>query len=434
MRFSPSKELMVAVRKVNSSRTVAVELLTNTIDSKINLDIQLHSESFLELSRTDQRLAKRLTDGVLRNMDLLDYWIGDISSRSLKKIDREILWILRIGLYQISFLRIPEYAAVKETAELCRAFRKKSAVGFVNGILRTFLRKKPKPPNGNSLKDIAIRNSHPTWLVRRYLKRYGPEKTSEVLERNNQFPDSVVWINPFLTDRDTFVKKLRNEEIPCEKIEGLNNAVRVKSRSFDQHHLYQKGHCFFMEAASQMIANWPELEGRDNIADLCSAPGGKSFILASKCPDKFVACGDTSLGRLKIMQRRSCFHKIPNLLLFQSDLQKDPPFDQFFDFLLLDVPCSGLGTISSNPEIRWLVCENDLKKYQSKQLRILENGFSCLRQGGQLVYSTCSTEPEENEEVIQSFLSETPVARLVDYFLSPEPGRHGFFGAALTRI
>jgi 16S rRNA (cytosine967-C5)-methyltransferase len=133
------------------------------------------------------------------------------------------------------------------------------------------------------------------------------------------------------------------------------------------------------------------------------------------------------------MKERMRWLRVKNLLLIQADLEKQPPFRGLFDFILLDVPCTGLGTISSNPEIRWLTEERDLMKFQNRQLTMLANGFSCLKAGGRLVYSTCSSEPEENEMVIEKFLSMENDASQVDYFLRPQPGRSGYFAVCLAR-
>jgi len=418
---------------VHTSRLAALRLLRGVLDSGRNLERQVRREWFLSLSSPEQRLARRITDGVLRYLRRFDYYVEKLASRPLEKIDRDVLWILRIGLYQIEFLNVPGYAAVNETTELCRILRKKSATGFVNGILRSFLRGPPPLPGGDSPSALAVRESHPEWLIERYLERYGLERTIALLKSNNRHPESVLWINPFKTCRETFMRALAEEGIPFSIPDDLPGGLRIEARSFHLHPLYRKGHCFFMDPASQIIACLPQLEGVERVVDLCAAPGGKTFVLASRLQKGTLFGCDISFSRLAEMAGRARFLEIPGLSLVQADLRRRAPFSAVFDLVLADVPCSGLGTLSANPEIRWLVQPEDLSRHRGRQLSILENGFQCLREGGRIVYSTCSTEPEENEEVVERFLDRRPDVELEDRLLQPVPGSHLFYAVCLRR-
>ncbi|MFB3068456.1 MAG: hypothetical protein ACE1ZI_04210, partial [Acidobacteriota bacterium] len=178
-----------------------------------------------------------------------------------------------------------------------------------------------------------------------------------------------------------------------------------------------------------------EVRNHRMLADFCCAPGGKAFLLVSqKGKDAKMSCCDFSLPRLMEARKRAKFLQVPGLNFINADLRLTPPFRQPFDFVLVDVPCSGLGTLRSNPDIRWKIREKDLSRFHSTQVALLQNGFSVLRRGGVLTYSTCSTEPEENESVIEEFLAEEPRAFLAGDFHRTFPESHPgdcFFAARI---
>ena len=390
---------------------------------------------FLSLNSADRRLATELVYGVLRNRKRLDYYLTRLSSRSLMSLDGTVLWILRLALYQIDYLRVPDHAAVHEAVELCRQLHRSSATGFVNAVLRSFLRQPPPLPQGKSAQALSVRFSHPHWLVRRYLDRFGTGKTEELLSRNNQPPVKFVRVNTFKTDLGTLCRKLEKEGISYEVYSALPHCLIVRSPGFTLHPLYLDGQCFAMDAGSQEIAHLCSLDAFRVLGDFCCAPGGKSFILSSRMKaESDLFCCDLSWQRLEKTRERAQLYGVPDLNLVRADMLESAPFKQSFDFVLLDAPCSGLGTLRSNPDIRWRVQEADLERFHSRQCRLLENSFAVLGSGGELVYSTCSTEPEENELVVEEFLKRESRAVLIGDFIRTYPGPHpgqGFFAARL---
>ena len=383
----------------------------------------------------NRRLVTELVYGVLRNRSLLDCYLDQLSEKPLHRLDAMILWILRLALYQLEFLRIPDPAVVHEAVTLCRRSRKSSASGFVNAVLRSFLRKRPSLPKGDSPRALAVRYSHPEWLVRRYWKRYGRAGTRALLERNNQPPLPFAWINVFKTELRRFRRKLDREEISYEVYPDLPNCLIIRSPNLPQHKFYRQGLCFLMDVGSQEIAYLPSLERRRVLGDFCAAPGGKAFLMASrKRNDARLYCCDVRADRLRVTQERARFYQVPDLSFVAADLSLAVPFQDGFDFVLLDVPCSGLGTLRSNPDIRWKIQQADLPRFHSKQIAILRNGFAALRPGGELLYCTCSTEPEENDQVVEEFLSTEADARLLGglhrTFPDPHPGEC-FFAARI---
>ncbi len=417
-----------------TARSVALRVLLDSVSGRrVSLETHFEASEFGSLPDRDRRLATELVYGVLRNRSLLDYQLDALLERPRSRLDPEVLQILRVGLFQLNYLRIPERAAVHESVRLCKELRKSSAGPLVNAVLRRFLRNRPAAPDADDTRSLSIRCSHPEWLVRRYLSRYGPEGTRKILERNNRPPLLQLWVNPFRTTWEKFCRRLDREGIPFQIHPHLPHCVRVNSRSFVRHPLYRQGHCFLMSPASQEIAQLGDLSRCRILGDFCAAPGGKSFILhARKRSDARMFCCDLSWSRLRQMRARADLYRIPQLGAVQADLVH-PPFRIPFDFILLDVPCTGTATLRANPDIRWRLAEEDIQRMARIQRSLLRSSFRMLRPGGQLIYATCSTEPEENHEVVENLLDLEPEAQLL-----PPPGadflkREAFFAACLVR-
>ncbi len=417
-----------------TARSVAVRVLLGSGGGRrVSLETHFESSDFGVLPDRDRRLATELVYGVLRNRSLLDHQLDAMLERSRAGLDPEVLQILRVGLFQLDYLRIPERAAVHESVGLCREFRKASAAPLVNAVLRRFLRNRPAAPNSGDARSLSVRYSHPEWLVRRYLARYGSEGTQSILERNNRPPPLHLGVNPFRTSREKFCRRLDREGVPFQTHPRLPHCVRVNTRSLVHHPLYRRGHCFLMSPASQEVAQLGDLGRCRVLGDFCAAPGGKSFILQARKRSgaRLISC-DLSLSRLRQMKDRADLYRVPKLRAVQADLIH-PPFRRLFDFILLDVPCTGTATLRANPDIRWRLAEEDIRRLSRIQRALLRSSFRILRPGGQLVYATCSTEPEENLGVVETLLNSEPEARLVR---QPEGGflkREAFFAACLVR-
>jgi len=415
-----------------------VDALTRRFVDSVALDTIYRFSLYLDLDLQDQRLVRELVDGVLRNRGKIDFQISKLSHRPLNRIDKAVLWILRVSLYEMESMRIPQYASVHTAVSLCKAFGKTSAKGFVNAVLREFQRRPPALPEGESSECLAVRYSHPPWLVDRYLGRWGHQTTLELLDRNNRLPEPTLWVNPFRIEVSEFCEKLVADGFDVEVVDEVPNCVRVTGRKMTDHTFYREGYCFFMDISSQRVANLVDMTGKRVVGDFCAAPGGKSFLIAAQLAENaLMVSSDVSRKRLGSMKRRAAQYRIEGVNLVQADLANGTPFSRSFDFVLADVPCSGLGTIRSNPDIRWAVRESDLPLYQQRQLEILGSAFCSLKRGQSLVYSTCSTEPEENEQVVAKFLSQQPQAELVEGFFRTFPdnkGGDGFFAGQVRRV
>ena len=417
-----------------TARSVALRVLLDSESGRrISLETRFESSDFIALPDRDRRLATELVYGVLRNRSLLDHQLDALLERPRSRLDLEVLQILRVGLFQLNFLRIPDRAAVHESVGLCREIRKASAGPLVNAVLRRFLRNRTAPPDARDSRSLSVRYSHPEWLVRRYLSRYGSEGTRTILERNNCPPPPHLWVNPFRTTRERFCRRLDREGVPFRLHPRLPHCVRVNSRSFVRHPLYRRGHCFLMSPASQEVAQAGDLSRCRMLGDFCAAPGGKSFILQSRkrSDARLISC-DLSLARLRLMRGRADRCRIPQLRAVQADLVH-PPFRRLFDYILLDVPCTGTATLRANPDIRWRLSEADLHRMSRIQRNLLRSSFRMLRPGGQLVYATCSTEPEENLEVVEHLLNREPEATLARQPVGDFLAHEAFFAACLLR-
>jgi len=420
------------------TRAVVVEFLQRIATQGARLDQLATFPPFLSLSALDRRLATELAYGIMRNRGRLDFYIASLGGRELRRIDAVVAWILRLGLYELEFLRTPDHAAVHESVDLARTFRKTSAGSFVNAVLRAFRRNRPELPPGDSPQALAVRYSHPEWLVSRYLGRFGTEQTLSLLERSNSSPLPVVRVNRFKTEVDDFRNRLAGEEIEHELFPSLPNSLVIRHPAFAEHPVYKAGYCFFMDPASQQVAEWPDLAGVARIGDFCAAPGGKAFILAwrSRNQARVHTC-DVSAVRLGEMKKRAELLEVPGLSYTVADLTQSASFKPALDFVLVDVPCSGLGTLGANPDIRWKIQPSHLPRFHARQLAILRNGFGAVAAGGRLLYSTCSTEPEENEEVVEEFVAGEPKANLLrPYYRTFPQGRVGecFFAAEIRHI
>ena len=417
-------------------RATAIRVLLRVLSETTHLGVVWDDLSAAPLTARDRRFVQRLVLGVLRRLSEIDYRVGRVSRKPLERLDPEILWILRAAVYELLDSDTPERAVLHEWVRLCRSFRKASATSFVNGILREYLRRPVVLPRDTDPPSLAIRYSHPEWLVRRYLSRHGVKAATQLMELNNTEPEHFLWVNPFRASSLDLCRRLSQDGFPCEPVDSLPNCLKTPA-AVAGHALYERGAGVFMDVSSQWVANLPDLSECRQIADLFAAPGGKSFVLASRLPaGGRLTASDISQRRILSMRERALKLGIPAISLVVADLSQGCFREETFDFVLLDVPCSGLGTLASNPDIRWRFRPERLAALQEQQLRLLSSVFPLLRRGRELLYSTCSTEEEENEAVVAEFLRTQPAAKALGPFRRTSPLRHGgqaFFAARLGR-
>jgi 16S rRNA (cytosine967-C5)-methyltransferase len=405
---------------ISPARAAAFDILLRVERESSYASELLHSRVYNQLTTVDHSLATELVMGVLRWRSLLDSQIAVNSAQPLSRLDLEVLTALRLALYQLRWLdRIPASAALSQSVELVKRARKSSAAPFVNAVLRKLA--SATSPNSEipqhaianaSAEAIAASTAHPLWLVERWNRAYGLEATLKICEHNQSVPVTAIRLRrPEAEDR------LVDEGIQLAPGDLLSTARRVLQGDVSKTAVFQTGLCVIQDEASQLVA---ALVGQGaRVLDCCAAPGGKTMAIADRNRDSAIAAIELHPHRARLLRKFLSTHAstIQNgtgdVQVIASDAQ-DLPFATKFDRVLADVPCSGTGTLSRNPEIKWRLTPMDIADLQARQLGILRSAMHQVIVGGRLIYSTCSLEREENEDVIESALKENSSLRLLD--------------------
>ncbi len=403
----PRKTALFVLNSLNKGR--------HTLD-KILEDIQ-NKELFL--SRRDQALFYALVYGVLRWRGRLDWTINHFSKTGLKKIDPVILNILRIGLFQIIYLnRIPVSAAVNTSVEIAKSFASSHAAGFVNALLRNAVRKHEKipfpDPDKNPVYSLAVKKSFPEWMIKRWLNRFGIEETEVLCDAINTIPPITVRTNSLRITRDDLTKRLASDVQQIKNTTYSSDGIRFikPSKSIPEIKAFKDG-CFqVQDEAAQLVTCLLNPRPGDTVLDACAGLGGKTGHIAQmmKNTGRLLAVDNQAN---KLQQLESEMKRLGISIVTTCNYDLTVPFDrQFsykgfsgFDRILLDAPCSGLGVLRRNPDAKWSISDNKLNSYKARQVNFLSNLAQLVKPSGTLVYAVCSTEPEENEEVVKDFLN-----------------------------
>ncbi len=393
---------------ISPARIVAFDILLRVDQQDAYASELLHASDYAELSSLDHGLATELVLGVLRWRSLLDDQIAARSSLKLSKLDPEVLTCLRLAVYQLLYLdRVPQHAAVHESVELVKRARKRSAVAFVNAVLRKFAGRTagPPPPVGEAAieADLAASSAHPQWLVERWTRTFGLPTAQQICNYDQQIP--ATWTS--LRDLEV-VSELESHGVKLAPGSLLVSARRVITGDLTRTQAFREGRVAIQDEASQLVAL---LVGKGSrILDCCAAPGGKTRLLAERNPEAAIVAVELHPHRARLL------HKLVparNVQIITADIRALPTVESF-DRVLVDVPCSGTGTLARNPEVKWRLKPEDLLDLRSRQLAILQAAMQRVAPGGRLVYSTCSLEPEENQSVVESALSADSSFRQVD--------------------
>ncbi len=356
-------------------------------------------------------LVTALVYGVIERDLTLSYLIDRYSKKPAKKLDLEIALILKLGLYQLIYLnRVPESLAVNESVKLCYGVKKASAKGFVNGVLRAFLRNgKECPLPQEKIQRMSIEYSCPIWLIEQWEKEYGETRTKEILHASLGRPPLTVRVNTLKTSSQALIESLGEKGVKAEQIDGVPDALALShTGNISGLPEFQEGLCYVQDLSSQICARLAAPKPGERAFDLCAAPGSKSFTMALLMENRGeIRSFDLYPHKLELMQKTA---KRLGIDIIRTDVQDASQFREDLgraDSVLCDVPCSGLGIIRRKPEIKYKSRES-LAGLREIQYRILENGSSYVKPGGKLLYSTCALSREENNAQADRFLKEHP--------------------------
>jgi 16S rRNA (cytosine967-C5)-methyltransferase len=392
---------------ISPARIATYEILLRVEREDSYASELLHAKKYAELSSVDHGLATELVMGVLRWRSLLDAQIAAASSQKLLRLDLEVLTALRLGCYQLMFLdRVPRHAAVNESVDLVKRARKRSAAGFANAVLRKLAGSEMRRPAVDAATnglELAAASAHPAWLADRWIQEFGFESAREICAYDQQTPVTALRIFD-----DAVERELSAEGMVLQPGRLLASARRVSAGDVTETDAFREGRVAIQDEGSQLVGL---LAGRGSrILDCCAAPGGKTRILAQENPDALVIAAEIYPQRARLMRK---LVREENVRVMVGDA-RNSSFGADFDRVLLDAPCSGTGTLGRNPEIKWRVGQEDLAKLQNLQFEILEAAMRQVAPGGRIVYSTCSLEPEENEQVIDKVMSGYADFRVTD--------------------
>ena len=380
----------------------------------------------------DRALLVELAAGTLRWLGAIDHLIAHFARRPLARLDPEVRDILRLGIYQLLHLdRVPASAAVDDAVEMTRKAGKRSAAGFVNAVLRQVSRARaalplPRRPgldaNGvptdrdAALDYLSTALSHPRWLVARWMDAHGFEAAERWAQFNNDAAPLTLRANTLRTSRVALEQALRAAGVECRPAAIAPDGLVVTEGNPLHTPLAEGGLFALQDEASQAVATLSLAAPGERVLDTCASPGGKSVAIAAAVgTEGLVVAGDLRGRRIDLLRQTLTRLGAGRAVPVQIDLNAPLPFAPMFDCVFVDAPCSGLGTIRRDPDIRWRRVSDDLVRLAGTQLRMLRHAAAAVRPGGRLVYATCSSEPEENEEVVAAFLRQdagfTPLAR-----------------------
>lgn len=398
----------------SKARLYAYQVLKKFDEGAPSIDPYVQRIYKKNLARRDQALAIELILGVIRWLNKIDYILSLFSKRPLTSLDHPAKTALRLGIYQIVFLnRIPSSAATNESVELVKKDLGLSGASFVNGVLRRISKSKKRihlpERDHDEIRWLSVHYSHPEWLISRWIDRFGKEETEKILEANNEHPPVSLWVNTKRFSISYVIDCLKREGIEVVPSRYLENGFIIKHGYPHQTKIFKEGGFYIQDEASQLI---PSLFGKSFsgiAADVCSAPGGKGMKMAHDAHDPFFIIGmDISYSRLILLRENLSRLQIKNFSIILADAEGKCPLQRKFDFILVDAPCSGTGVIRRNPEIKWGLKQDDIKLLQERQLTLLTDASHAVRKWGFLLYSVCSIEAEENESIVNSFLSLNP--------------------------
>jgi 16S rRNA (cytosine967-C5)-methyltransferase len=442
------------------ARVAAYDVLRAVSSGRLDLPDALARARARLPDERDRALAGEIAAGTLRWQGACDAIIEAFTKRPVSRLDAEVLDILRLTAFQLLHLdRIPASAAVNDAVALTGKVGKKSASGLVNAVLRRMSRERdrlPLPPRPETDEKgggeyLATTLSHPEWLVAKWLDRYGFEDTEKWALFDNEPAPLTLRANTLRLSRDELAERLKAFGVDTEPTRFASSGLSVRGGNPLLAPIAGDGLFLVQDESSQLVAELTTAAPGERILDACASPGGKTMAMAAAMGDRgLIVATDLRGRRVDLLKRTINTLGAGCVRVARADVSVVLPFAPVFDCVLLDAPCSGLGTLRRDPEIRWRRTQSDLERLATVQSRMLDRVADAVVPGGRIVYATCSSEPEENEDIVNSFL-----AQRADFTLAPEripsalspfvttdgyfqtlPFRHSleaFFGAILVK-
>lgn len=394
-------------------RGMAVKILNRIDRTDAYLDKLLDNEiKNSDFSGVDKALLFEIVHGVMRMLNRIDWVLNGFYKGQFSKAIPNIKNALRVALYQILFLdKIPDYAAVNEAVEFIKKAQGQKAADLTNAILRNIIRSKDviryPDPDEDLIAYFSVYYSHPVWLVKRWLNRYGQEFAEELMNANNNKPSLHIRVNTLVTNKDELKSLLDKVELKYKDGLYLDDFIRMQNLSnISDWGYFAKGYFSIQDESTGLPVNLLDVKPGEKVLDLCAAPGGKTAYIAAKMQNQgTIVALDKYESRIKILQKNMNRLKVENVKFIEKDAL-DFESNELFDKVLLDAPCSGLGTLTKKPDLKWKRELMDLKKLTELQYKLLLKGASLVKVGGYIVYSTCTIEPDENADIVNKFLFE----------------------------
>jgi 16S rRNA (cytosine967-C5)-methyltransferase len=409
---------MPSIKSMPGTRALALDALHKICDQgrKPKGVIEELSGS---LDKRERSFLMELVYGVLRYRDTIDWALHSLLRKPLG-LSQETRNNLRLAAYQILFTRVQDWAAVNEAVEL---EKHKGRPEVVNGVLRSLLRK-PSTERVNlapverkgAVPYIALATSHPSWLIKRWVKRFGEKGARELAEANNRVPPFTLRVNTLRCTRDQFLRRLSSLGVTGEPTPFSPDGITLKGFPAMKELSSLRDSFVVQDEAAQLITYLLEPKSGERILDACASPGGKTTHIAQMIKDRGeILALEIDEGRIPQLKENMSNLNINSITVLHGDfIELNKSRKCYFDSIMLDAPCSALGVIRRNPDIKYRRTPEDLKGFTNKQLTMLRAAAKMVKPGGSIVYSVCSTEPEEGEEVVKEFLKDSADFYIID--------------------
>lgn len=429
-------EKEVSYEKKGWARYLAVRILSRFERSDSYIDKLLaHELSHNDLSVQDKALLNELVNGVIRWKGKLDWCLTGFYNGDYQKCLNIVKNAMRVGLYQIMYLeKIPYYAAIDESVEIVKQIQGERTAGIVNAVLRNLHRNMDKiryPDQENDpIYYLSVFYSHPKWMVKRWVERFGYEETEQLLIANNTRPPITVRVNTRKSSVERISSLFEKHEVPFHISPYLSESIVVDHPRFDmsQTEIFRVGEITIQDTSASLAVRLANPQKGMTVLDVAAAPGGKSFYLAQLMDDQGkVISVEKYSSKMRFIEEGKNRLGLTSIETMAEDARLLRLKDKV-DLIFADVPCSGLGTLRKKSDIKWKRELDDLKQITDLQKEILSNAYRLLKPGGAFVYSTCTIEPEENTEIVEWFLKEFPDMKLdpAENYLPAEVCKDGF--------